>query len=190
VTLHEKTRNKVTIREKNNAKVAAMQVMRMYVRLIQPNNAVSDADKIALGLHIRARTISRRHVPPSSPVLSYIAGTPLSHTLAYRDTWTPDSMRKPDGAAGLQLFMAICDEPEVDANKARWAGEFSRSPFAVLHEVENARKVVTYFARWIGHRNDVGPWSLPVSAVVPWVSGGAVSGEADRSETKTLRRAA
>ncbi|TVQ51228.1 MAG: hypothetical protein EA377_13025 [Phycisphaerales bacterium] len=190
LTEDEGTRTKVTVMAKNNAKVSAMQLMRLYVSVIQPNKGVSDEDKVALGLHIRSRGLTRREVPPSSPLLKYIGSTPGSHTLAYADSATPASSRKPYGAAGLQVFMSIGDEPAYNANDARYVGEFTRSPFGVLHEPVNARKVVSYFARWIGHRKDVGPWSLPVHAVVPWPGGAEGESEAQASEDGELRLAA
>jgi hypothetical protein len=174
VTIHEGKRTKVSVREKDSAKVAAMQVMRMFVRQIQADNGISDASKVDLRLHIRSRVMTPRQVPQSSPVLHYIGSTPLSHTLEYSDPFAGGSKRKPHGAESLQLFMAIGDEPERDPRKAQWVGAFTHWRFAVLHEVENARKVVSYFGQWMGHRKDVGPWSLPIHAVVPWVSGGAM----------------
>lgn len=176
VTVHAGQRTKVSVAEKNNAKVAAMQVMRIFVRQIQADNGISDASKTDLGLHIRSRVMTPRQVPQSSPALHYIGSTPLSHTLEYSDPFSGSPKRKPYGAESLQLFMAIGDEIERDPRKAQWVGEFKRARFAVLHDVADARKIVTYFARWIGHGKDVGPWSLPIHAVVPWVGGAATEG--------------
>lgn len=178
-----RTRSAVTVAAKNAAKISLMQLMRRYVAQIQANAGVGDSDKIALGLHIRPRTNGRRTVPSTSPLLTFLYSAPVKSYFAVHDTLTPTVPAKPFGASGVQLFAALGDGPVDDPDAARYVGEFTRSRIAVDHEPAEAGLVGSYFARWIGHRKDVGPWSLPVHAVVPWPSkdSAATDGGSDKS---------
>jgi len=63
----------------------------------------------------------------------------------------------------LLLFVAIDDEPVADPGNALFAGAFTKQPFQIAFEPDNAGKTATYFARWQTRTGLVGPWSLPVA---------------------------
>lgn len=169
------TSTRVTVNTKNSVRASIEPVFRRYAQQIKLNAGVSDGDKIALGLHLRPTRLSRRACPTTSPLLKFIAATPGRHELRYSDSLDPESPRKPFGARALQLFAAITpptiaengERPaKIYADQARYVGEYGRNPIVVAHSTNDAARTATYFGRWVGARNEHGPWSLPISAVI------------------------
>jgi hypothetical protein len=194
------TRTRVTVAEKRAARIVADRFYRGCAQRIKLNYGVSDADKIALGLHLRPQTLSRRRVPTTSPLLRFIAATPGANTLRYADSLTPETRRKPPGARCLQLFVAIGDDKITDPALARYVGEYTKCPLGVDHEAREAGKVASYFGRWAGARGDHGPWSLPLHVTILYSGGagaarraeeaGPAMGNAEAIEERKLREAA
>lgn len=157
------TRTPVNINLKDNARNAAEQICRQYVQLIKYNAGISDAAKIAIGVRPVNNSRDPIFAPTTSPLLNVIAATPGAHTLRFADSKTPDSAKKPFGAANLQLFIAVADAPIADADDAMFHGIYTKNPVGVLFAQEDDGKMATYFGRWAGRRGDVSPWSVPVS---------------------------
>jgi hypothetical protein len=157
------TRTRVTVREKSAARDAAEAVVRRYAALIRVDDAIPDADKIAVG--VRPVNTSRTPVPApaTSPLLNVVGITPGVQHLRFADSATPLRGAKPFGAASLQLFVAVGDAPATDPAAALFRAAFTRNPVAVPFDASAGGKVATHFARWASARGEVGPWSLPVS---------------------------
>lgn len=137
---------------------------------IQVNAAISDQDKIAIG--VQPRNFLRTPIPPPStaPLIDIVAMTSGLHQLEYADTTTPSSRAKPFGVAGLQLFVAIT-EPEVEPvfGEALFYGLFTKSPMQVAFDPTDATKKATYWARWMNRKGEEGPLSGAVSGIIAFV---------------------
>jgi hypothetical protein len=70
--------------------------------------------------------------------------------------------------------------------KAVYFGGFTKASFDVKHEKCNAKKTAANFGRWIGARQDVGPWSLPLTADIMF--GGVSSSIATFRFSSSCRR--
>jgi hypothetical protein len=139
---------------------------RQYASLIKPNAGISDQDKEAIGVPPINLNRNPINVPASSPLLNIVGATPGSHTLRYADTSTPDSGKKPFGAANLQLFVVVGTTPVIDPDAAQFYGAVTRNPVAVGFDAADNGKMATYFARWADRKGQVGPWSLPVTMAI------------------------
>ena len=159
----ETTRTKVTINDKDQARAVAEQLCRSFAKRIKANDGIPDSAKIAVGVRPENNGRQPIYAPASSPLLNVVGATPGAQTLRYADSATPNSGRKPFGAAQIELYVAVLDEPTADEGAARFIGNFTRNPIAVEFAHEDDGKVATYFARWGGRRGDAGPWSLPVA---------------------------
>lgn len=157
------TRTSQTIQDKDNARNAAETLVRQYAIDIKYNAAIDDGTKIAIGVRPVNNNRDPIYCPQTSPLLNIVAATPGAHTVRYADSFTMDSGAKPFGAAALQLYAYIGDEPTVDENLATFVGLYTRNPIAIAFTPEDDGKMATYFARWSGRRGDTGPFSLPVS---------------------------
>ena len=160
------TRTKDTINIKDTKRNAAESLCRQYALQIKVNNGIDDNLKIAIG--VRPINDSREPIfcPQTSPLLNIVANTPGAQTLRFGDSIDPEMKGKPFGAASLQLFLAITDNPTVDEAEAQFFGNFTKNPIPVAFTEVDNKKTATYFARWQGKRGDIGPWSLPVSMTI------------------------
>jgi hypothetical protein len=165
VAQQERTRTKVTIRERDELRAAITPLFTGYAQRIKLNDGISDPDKIAIGVRPRRRSRSRRSCPASSPTLNFIAAYAAVDRLHFGDSTTSDSRAKPYGAERLELFVAYGDSgdspPSID--DARYLGSVRRNPIMVHRDPAQGDRPRTYWARWAGHNDDVGPWSLPAS---------------------------
>ncbi|HEV2296747.1 MAG TPA: hypothetical protein VGR35_23095 [Tepidisphaeraceae bacterium] len=157
------TRTELTIIDKDETRNSAEQIVRLYAMQIKYNAGISTAAKAAIGVSQPNPERNPINVPASSPLMNIIGATPGAQTVRYADTSAPDSGAKPFGAASLQLFVAITDEPTTDEAVAKFYGAFTRNPIGVAFNEADDGKVATYFARWADRKGQVGPWSLPVS---------------------------
>lgn len=157
------TRTSGVIADKDAARNQAVETFRVYAQQIKRNAGVSDQQKLDLGIHLDDSTLTPIPAPVTAPLLAVVSAESGLHTLRYADSQTPASRRKPPGAIQLLLYVAIEDQPTADPGEALFVGAFTKQPFQVAFEPENAGKTATYFARWQTRTGLVGPWSLPVA---------------------------
>jgi hypothetical protein len=157
------TATRVTVCDKDQARTATEQICRRFCSLIKFNAGVSDPDKLAIGVRPLNRGRRPINCPMTSPLVKIQAATPGRQTLFFSDSLSPDSRGKPFGAIHLQLFVAMGDTGSASPESARFYGTFTRNPISVQFTHEDDGKVASYFARWASRRNQVGPWSAPVS---------------------------
>ena len=177
--LNPSTRTPSSIAAKDAARAAMLVVVRPIAQNVRNNAGVSNELKSDLGLNIPTTTRSPIFCPQTQPLLSIVAATPLAHTLRFADANTPSARLKPFGAKQLYVVVSYGltagTDPEAAApakivNSAlavpSTAGIATRQPFSILHDVSQAGKIATVWARWAGIRGDTGPWSLSVSMTV------------------------
>jgi hypothetical protein len=167
VASNKATRSSTDVQAKDQARWAAEKFCQGVARRIAWTMGISDADKRAIGVNPPNNTRTKIHVPQTCPVLTFVGGTPLSHTLRYADSTNPSRAAKPFGAIGLQLHHAIAEGPVRDVRLAMFSGIHARNLFGVAFEPQYRGKTATYWGRWIGRGNQqVGPWSLPLSMTI------------------------
>ena len=54
----------------------------------------------------------------------------------------------------------------MNASELIYVDTDTRTPFIIKFNGEDGGKTVYYWLRWVNSRNEVGPWSKPVSAMV------------------------
>lgn len=159
-------RTAVAVAAKDQARARAEGMCKTFYMIIKHNLGITGADKIAIGVRPPNPFRSKVSCPQSSPMLKVIAATPGQHVLAYNDSATPQSGRKPFGAAFLEVRVALGETPATSVAAASPAGAVTRTPFEIAYTHADDRKRATYFARWVSRRGETGPWSLPVSFTV------------------------
>jgi len=190
------TRTSPAITAKNTARNAARNVIRMFANQFRANMAISDEDLTAIKVHRRPQTLSPRKCPTISPQLAFIATTPGSDTLRFRDAINicGESRKKPYGAERLELFVAYLDDQPFNGvqppDDAKYLRSFRKNPIVVEHDKNHRGRKATYWGRWAGHNDDVGPWSLPVSLASPGQSAGAEPTAKKSADEQPLKQAA
>lgn len=165
------TKTAVTVAAKDAARATAESVVRPYAVQISQNPGVTNGDKTAVGVTVK-KTIPTPVPPPTTtPTLSLVQGSPLSHQLAYRDTSTPTSKSKPAGAIQIQLNRAVGVAFTVDPDAAAFYAMWTKSPNVSTFDSTQVGMKCTYFARWVtrggpGGASQFGPWSAPLQLMV------------------------
>jgi len=162
------TRTPVTIAAKDSAKATAVALARELAQLIKANPAVDDETLVSLGITVDKFPPTPVPTPTTFPLLDFLAATPGQHKLQWRDSETPLSKRKPDGAVSLELWSEVGTTIPPTPDTASFLADYTKSPFRVDLLEADRGKIATYFGRWKTRTGLVGPWSDGVSFEIGW----------------------
>lgn len=151
---------------KDEARADYVTAVRALVRRLQASPDVTDDERFALGINVRADR-SPATVPTSRPVGSVSVTDRLRHTVAFVDEATPTSKAKPAGVMGCEIWVKVGATPPVDPSELRFLGLDTRTPYVAEYEGEDAGKPAHYMLRWVNKQGDAGPWSATVTATIP-----------------------
>jgi len=165
------TRTSPTVAAKTAQRISSEAVIRPYATQISRNPAVTNDDKVAVGVNLP--NSSRTPVPPptTAPAISLQSAIHNLQVLAYYDTSTPTSKAKPPGAIGLELWQYIGVAPATDPSQAKLYGTLTKSPANIGTNSGDVGKLATYYGRWTtrsgpGGQNQTGPWSAPLTVAI------------------------
>jgi len=162
------TRTSVTVAAKDNAKVAALAVVRPYAQQINANAAVTDDQRTALGLTVRKTVPTPIPEPTAVPVLTLDMLTPLQAKIQARNSETPTSKAKPYGATAVEIFQSVGETFATDPDQCSFVNGFSKTPITLDFLAGQVGKKCTLFARYTtkgsyGGAALKGPWSSPLT---------------------------
>jgi hypothetical protein len=161
------TRTKVTVQATINARNALVQIIRAYGRLILANQGVADADKIALGLHLRDTVNTPIPAPSTAPVVAVIGVTPGVLTATFRDSMSsPGVKAKPFGATQLLLYVAFGTVAPVTPGATPFRQAVTKTPFAIDTTAGTVGQTAFVYGRWQNQKGEVGPWSSLATSVI------------------------
>jgi hypothetical protein len=155
------------------ARAALLDDGRVLYTTIQASPAVTDAQKVQLGVTVRKTTPSPVPTPSTAPVLSVasVAGRTASVRLA--DAQNPHRRGRAPGAVGASVFSFVGAVAPADLNAWKFEGNVGRPEIEVVFPSTLAVGTTVWLtAFWFNNRKQSGPASTPVSAVLP---GGGVS---------------
>ena len=160
------TRTTIAIANKDDAKEALLTVLRAVYGDI-PDSVVTNQDRATLGIKAGANNGKRTPapVPATKPIAKVDHSKRLEHTIHFSDS-VKQGKGKPDGVHGCQIWYAMDEAPKT-IDDLRYLATDTKTPYVHHFEIEEAGKTVWYWLRWENTRNEVGPWSEPVSATVP-----------------------
>jgi hypothetical protein len=151
---------------KDAARDAIEAALRPLVNQIQATPGVTDAQRQALGITVRASARTAVGAPTTRPVVTVDTSQRLQHTISFVDELTPTSRAKPDGVAGCEIWMKIGDAPPADPSELRFLATDTRTPYVAEFDGVDAGKTAYYMLRWVNTRGDRGPWSQTVSGTI------------------------
>jgi hypothetical protein len=171
LAINPATRTGPAIAAKDADRTAAEQTVRPYAIRISQNPAVTNDNKLAIGVNLP--NSARTPVPPptTQPALSLVNSVHFQMQIAYRDTSTPTSKAKPPGAIGVELRMFIGTGAVPAPDLLTTYGTLTKSPATIGFTAPDVGKTCTYFARWVtrsgpGGVAQAGPWGAPLAVVV------------------------
>jgi hypothetical protein len=165
------SRTSVSIQSFNEARITAEALARQVNAFAQAFPA-SNENLASAGLPIRKTTRTPQQ-PVTVPIdLEFISAIPEQLTLQGRNPETPTSKRKPSNADAIQLAIAIGETFAVEPEQATDIRLVTKTPFVISTTPAQRGKKITVFARYqskgsIGGIKVYGPWSAPITAVLP-----------------------
>jgi hypothetical protein len=159
-------KNAIIVAEKNAAREVLVAKIRALVGFRLKNPVITDAQRIALGLHVRDTTPSPIPVPHTRPeldidVLDFRRLKVIFHDMA------SDSKAKPYGVNGAVIIYAVLDAPPADHSALTRSVLATRTPHILEFTEEERGKTVYVAICWQNEKGEKGPWSEIESAIVP-----------------------
>lgn len=127
----------------------------------------SDEHRAGMNLKVRDTVKTATGRVESFPLGVIDISQILQHLIAFRDSATPDSRRKPDNAFGCDIWYKIGGDAPVDIEKDCEQAAIDRSsPYLLQFDGTDGGKTVYYALRWIGLDGSKGAWSPILTATI------------------------
>jgi len=140
--------------------------VRSLVGRLQSTTTITDAQRLAMGINVRAGTRTPVGAPTTKPVPQVDTSQRLQQTISFVDELTPASRAKPPGAQGCEIWQKIGDPAPAGPNDLKYLATDTRSPYLAEFDAADGGKTAYYMLRWVSSRGETGPWSQTVSATI------------------------
>jgi hypothetical protein len=145
----------------------ASKVIRDFVNtFLRFNRAVTDDDRVQLGLNVPDPKPTPAPVPSSYPDIDPDTSIILRITIHYHDAGST-SRAKPAGVHGAEIRWAILDKPPVETDDLIHSTFSTHTPRTFEFKESERGKTVYFRLCWENTRGQKGPWSEIVSSIVP-----------------------
>jgi hypothetical protein len=154
---------------KDAARRALEAQVRPLVNLAQPDPAMTNADRAAIGITVRHAPPALSPAPTTRPTALVQCGQRLRHTLRITDASTPTRRARPHGTIGAEVYAALVDPhepPPKDPKALRYLALVTGGEAVTDFAPMEAGKTAVYMLRWLSSKGRAGPWSEPVTATV------------------------
>lgn len=160
-------RSKSLVAAKNTARTALKNSARLLAKRVEGTATVTDAQKLALGLNVRA-TPAPIPPPAYAPGIAILAT--IGNTVKLRLFDATDSARrgKPAGVDGASVFSFVGATPPGEVSGWKFEGNTSRAKFDIAFPGDTAPGAKVWFtAFWFNERKQAGPTTTPVGTNIP-----------------------
>lgn len=165
-------RSKMAVSEKNASRLELKNSARLLASIINGQATVTDAQKIELGLTVRAHP-ARIPPPSESPQVRVKS---VSGRTAVVELMTSGRRGKPAGVLGASLFSHVGATPPAELSDWKFEGNTGLTTFEVNFPIDTAPGAMVWLtAFWFNPRKQSGPACSPVCTNLP---GGSVTTEA------------
>lgn len=165
-------RNKSAVIGKNEARAELKASARVLNRLIQAQPAVTDSQKVGLGLNVRAAP-SPIPPPEAAPYVRVALAGAWTVRVKLREAGGSRPRAKPRGASGASIFRFAGPTAPADLEAWTFVGTTGRTTYDVNFPSTLAPGTrVWVIAMWFNGRKQCGPLSAPAAINLP---GGGVT---------------
>jgi hypothetical protein len=102
--------------------------------------------------------------PAESPTIEIDFSKRQKHSVILKNLEGKRS--KPANAHGFEVWQKIGGNKPVNDDEFKYAGFSTKSPFRIQYPLADVGKTVWYRAHWVNAKNEPGPWSEIVFAVI------------------------
>jgi hypothetical protein len=156
----------IIVAEKNAARNTLVEKIRELVGFRLKNPIITDAQRIALGLHVHDTTPSTIPPPTSRPELDIDVVDFRRLKVLFHDMGR-DNKAKPYGVNGAVIAYAVLDAPPANPDALTRTTLATRTPHVLEFTEEERGKTVYVAICWQNEKGQKGPWSEIESAIVP-----------------------
>ncbi|MDR2472433.1 MAG: hypothetical protein LBD53_02555 [Tannerella sp.] len=151
---------------KEKAELVSKYVRDFVNRLLRYNQAVTNEDRVKLGLNVPDTTPTPIQPPTTWPVASTSIAGPRQIRVDWHDSLSA-SKAKPKGVHGCEIRHSILDTPPT-TNDDLLRSDFATRNYHTFNFDESQRGKSVYFClRWETNKGDKGPWSEFIKAIIP-----------------------
>jgi hypothetical protein len=169
-TLHAKAdspaKTPIVIAEKNTARQVLKEKIRGLVNFRLKNPVITDAQRIALGLHVRDTTRTPVPVPTTHPEFNIDVLDFRRLKVVFHDQESASKAR-PYGVIGAVIIYAVLDTPPADHSALTRSVLATRTPHIFEFTEEERGKTFYIAISWQNEKGERGPWSEIESVIVP-----------------------
>jgi hypothetical protein len=163
VTQSIETRTKAAVQIKVDARNAYEGELRTDIKAyVTYNPDVTDADRDNMGLPIH----DTKPTPVPPPTEHNIVEVDVSSTQKHIITVKPSGTSKPANAHGFEIWRKVGGELPTTDEEFSYAGFSTHSPFTIDYPLSDTGKTVYYRSHWVNSKNQPGPWSKIISAII------------------------
>ncbi|MDR2139992.1 MAG: hypothetical protein LBP50_10655 [Tannerella sp.] len=159
-------KNAVTVAKKNAARKALVAKIRGLAGFRLKNPVITDAQRVALGLHVRDTNPSNISIPPTRPELDIAVIDFRRLKVLFRDMGS-SSKAKPRGISGAVIAYAVLAAPPAGPDALTRTVLATRTPYILEFTGEERGKTVYIAVCWQNSKGQRGPWSEIGNAIVP-----------------------
>jgi hypothetical protein len=160
------TQNSVIVAEKEAARKVLMAKIRDLVSFRLKNPVITDAQRVAMGLHIHDTTPTNIPVPTTRPELDIEVLDFRRLKILFHDMGSANKAR-PYGTNGAVIAYAVLDAPPADPDVLTHTVLATRTPHTLEFTEEQRGKTVYVAICWQNEKGQRGPWSEIENAIVP-----------------------
>lgn len=166
----KKVRTAQQVKAKNDATLDYKKSLRKFVReWIAFNSNITDNERLAFQVTVQDTVRTPSGAPKGVPDMFLEPLNSSSIKVTVRQNPDSDGRSKrgrPADASGFELAVWIGPNPPANGDACLDRRLFTRSPKELQFKSEDVGKVVTFFARWIGKKQQTGKWSQCIQEVV------------------------
>jgi hypothetical protein len=156
----------IIVAEKNAARKTLVALIRGLVNFYLKNPIITDAQRIAMGLHVRDTTLTIIPAPASRPEFEIEVLDLRRLKVGFRDMGST-SKAKPHGVNNALIFYAVLDTPPASPDVLTRFALATRTPFTLEFTESERGKTVYVAICWQNAKGEKGPMSEMESAIVP-----------------------
>jgi hypothetical protein len=162
------TRSQQQTADKDSARLAMLELIRPIYASVAASTSISDADKIAIGAHVRDAHNTPAPLIDYAPLMSVVKVDGNTVTLRMADPNEPTSKRRPPFVLGMALFSFVGDEAPTDPAAFKFEGNTGRTEVSVTFPASEgtAGQTVFFTSFFFNNRKQSGPAATPISATL------------------------
>jgi hypothetical protein len=153
--------------DRTTTRRAMLNLLRPIYAAVQASTSISDADKIALGVHVIAKRRTREAVPAFAPLLSVTRVNGSVVSLRVSDPREPNRKARPAHTEGISIFTFVGDQPPADRSAFVFEANTGRTSIDVAFDGSVPIGTTVWFvASFFNNRKESGPTCMPIRATL------------------------